>query len=245
MFEIILISLLTIVGTCIATISGFGVSTLMTPILLLFFSYREVILLVGILHWAHNIWKLGFSWSSIDWRLCIYFGIPGIITTIIGARMVMLNQAYLTAALGLFILAYAIIFFLLPKLHIKYSPTRAIIGGSLTGFCAGAFGIRGTIQSIFLSVFDPKKMTYVATIALIGFVIDSSRLIVYFVQGLRLEPMLMYGLLLFIPCTFLGVYLGLYLVKKVPQDIFRRVVMIFLGAAGMFLFVTSVLKIVS
>src|SRR5512136_1799330 len=56
--EIVYIALLTLAASIIGTLAGFGISTIMVPILLSIFSLPQTLLLTGIIHWFNDIWKM-------------------------------------------------------------------------------------------------------------------------------------------------------------------------------------------
>jgi len=73
---------------------------------------------------------------------------------------------------------------------------------------------------------------YIATAGAIGLLVDSTRIITYFIGGVMLPEMLWYGLLVFIPISFLGAQIAKRIVDKIPQNKFRTVIAIFLLLAG-------------
>ena len=202
--EVIYIALLTILASGIGTLSGFGTSTIMVPILLLYLPLPQTLLLVGIIHWFGDIWKLLLFRQGINWKLILIFGIPGIIATFIGARIIFsASETLLSQILGGFLISYVAFLFFKPSFKLKQSNNIAILGGALSGFFAGIFGVGGAIRSVFLTVFDLPKAVYIATAGAIAFAIDSTRLTTYIANGVRLDDMLLRGLLLFIPVSFL------------------------------------------
>jgi uncharacterized membrane protein YfcA len=50
----------------------------------------------------------------------------------------------------------------------------------------------------------------------------------YFVKGARLEPLILWGMVIFIPASFLGAKAASLVVEKIPQKHFRKVIAIFL-----------------
>lgn len=76
------IALLTFVAATVGTITGFGTSTLMIPILVRFFPPLEAIFLVAIIHWFGDVWKIALFRKGFDLRL---FGIVGLAASYLGA----------------------------------------------------------------------------------------------------------------------------------------------------------------
>jgi hypothetical protein len=86
----------------------------------------------------------------------------------------------------------------------------------------------GAVRSLFLSAFDLPKSVYIATGGAIALVIDTTRLTTYFLHGERLEKLILWGMLIFIPASFLGAKTAQLVVNKIPQKYFRVVVVVFL-----------------
>jgi len=226
---IIWLSIITFVANLIGTIIGFGVSTIMIPILVLFYPFSQVLLLVGILHLFSNISKITLFKHGIDWKLIIAFGMPGIIATTIGALLsVQEPQEFLARTLGIFLMTYAIFILLNPTFQIKKHISYAIIGGAISGFLAGIFGFRGAIRSSFLSIFNLPKDVFIATGSAIALLIDMVRVSVYWTQGSRLTVIPLWALGLLILISWIGAFTARYVVRIIPQTNFRPVVIFFL-----------------
>ena len=230
---IIYLTVLTILAGGVGTLTGFGTSTIMVPVLLLFFSLPQTLLLVGIIHWFGDIWKLVLFRQGIRWKIVLGFGVPGIITSFLGASLTFGAPGdLLPQVLGGFLVAYVVFLFANTSFRLAQNSLTAISGGTLSGFLAGIFGIGGAVRSAFLSVFDLPKAVYITTTGAIALFIDSSRLITYFLGGTRLESTLVWGLLAFIPASFLGAKVAQRVVNKIPQKRFRVVVAVFLLLVG-------------
>ena len=230
---IVYITLLSLVASCIGTVSGFGTSTIMVPTLLFFLPLPEVLFLVGIIHWFTNVWKIMLFGKRIRWDLVGGFCIAGVVASFIGASLVMrVNLHIFPQLLGAFFIAYVIFLFTKPSFQVESTMKTAMLGGMLSGFFAGLFGIGGAIRGAFLSAFNPPKRVYIVTGATIALIIDTVRIIGYWYGGQSLAPHLAWGMLFFIPASFAGAQLGRYILGKIPQEKFRTVVALFLLLVG-------------
>jgi len=233
MNEIIWIAIATLLASFVGTLSGFGIGTIMTPILLFFLPFSQTVFFVALIHWFHNIWKVFFFRKGVDWKLCCFFGMPGIITSYMGALFIIRDGSQvLSTILGVFLITYVLFLAIKPRFKLEKSWRTAIIGGGISGFFAGMFGIRGAIKSAFLSAFNLPKATYLATTGLISILMDSTRIFAYWYGGLVLDVSLTRGLLFFIPVSLVGSYIGQYFVHKIPQEKFRFVIAVFLLSVG-------------
>ena len=232
MLQLLIISFLTLLASVTGTITGFGLSTIMIPIVLFFLPYSEALVLVAIIHWFHSLWKVALFKTYIDWRLMVFFGIPALLFSIVGASLVHLHSDMLMHVLGLFLISYALIIIFFPSFSIAFTNFNAVFGGGLSGFSAGIFGIGGAIRSLFLSAYNLKKEVYISTTGLIGIGIDSARLATYFMGGQYLSSKLAYSLLLLIPLSFLGSWIARHIVHHIAQNQFRTIVASFLLVVG-------------
>lgn len=232
--EIFYIAFLTLFASMVGTTSGFGTSTIMIPVLVMFFPPLEAILLVAIIHWFVNLWKVILFHKGFNLKLVALFGIAGLIASYIGASFSLeANSKILLRFLGVFLVSYAVFLLFQAKFKVKSTNKAAIAGGALSGFFAGLFGIGGAIRSMFLSVFDLPKAVYIATAGAIDLIVDLTRISAYFSGGAGLPDGLWRGLLVFIPVSFLGSRLAKSFVNKIPQDQFRKIIAVFLSLAGL------------
>jgi len=232
--EIFYIALLTLIAATIGTITGFGTSTIMIPVLVIFLSPVETIFLVAIIHWFGDIWKVALFRKGIDFKLISLFGIVGLVTSYIGASISLgTNEEILLRLLGVFLAGYSVFLIFKSKFKVHAVPVTALSGGALSGFFAGMFGIGGAIRSMFLSAFDLPKAVYIATAGAIGLMVDVTRIITYFIGGVTLSEQLWRGLLVFIPVSFVGANIAKKFVDKIPQEKFRKVIAVFLFAIGL------------
>jgi len=239
--EVIYITILTIFASGIGTLTGFGTSTIMVPILLFFLPLPQTLLLVGIIHWFGDIWKMVLFRKGFQWKLILTFGIAGIIGSFLGANLVFsVSEKLLSQVLGGFILAYVLFLFSKPAFRIPKTPTTAMSGGALSGFFAGVFGVGGAVRGAFLSAFDLPKTVYIATAGAIAFFIDTTRIATYVFNNVLLEKQFVWGFLFFIPASFIGAGIAKKVVDRIPQKKFRLVIAVSLFLVGLkFLLLSS------
>ena len=232
--EIIYIALLTLLASTIGTLAGFGISAIMVPVLLIIFPLPQTLLLVGVIHWFNDVWKIILFREGISWKLFLAFGLPGILTSFIGSSLSLrISREILSRALGVFLIAYVLFIIFNRTFKLSQKLSVAISGGALTGFFAGIFGIGGEINAVALSTFNLKKAVYVATAGAISFMIDSARIATYIRGGIGLEPAILAGFLIFIPLSLIGAIIGKRGVEKIPQEKFRNFVAVFIFLFGL------------
>jgi hypothetical protein len=230
--ELVYLTALTLIASMIGTMTGFGTSTIMVPVLSWFLPLPLVLLFVGVIHWFGDIWKMLFFKKGFNWLLILLFGIPGIIASFWAARLPLaLPEAWLQRSLGLFLVLYVAFLWFKPTWKMKPATSNALLGGTLSGFFSGVFGVGGAVRSTFLSAFDLPKPVFLFTSGMIGFMIDSSRVTQYLISGIRLDGLLL-ALTGCIPASLLGAYLAKKLVDKMPRQSFRLFIALALFVVG-------------
>src|SRR3989304_482360 len=167
-------------------------------------------------------------------EIFLSFGVPGAIASYFGARLAIIEpHTILLRLLGLLLILYVFLLIKKPTFKIPHDTTHAGLGGFLSGLIAGTFSIGGPVRAMFLSAFNLPKETYLFTSGAIALFIDPARLATYILSGTRLPQNLLWGLLIFIPITFIGSRTAKNFVDKIPQKKFRNVIAVFLFIAGL------------
>lgn len=231
--EVIWLVLLTLLAGGVGTLTGFGTSTIMVPILLFFFPLPVTLLFAGVIHWFGDIWKMLFFRSGIRWRLLLLFGVTGLIASYLGASLIItIPETMLSRLLGAFLLVYVGWLALNPEWQLPQRDTTALTGGALSGFFAGIFGVGGVVRGAFLAAYSLPKEVYLFTNGAIALVVDSTRLATYWGQGTRLSETLLMALIVSIPASLAGAYIAKNIIDRTPQRKFRMLVAFFLAAVA-------------
>jgi uncharacterized membrane protein YfcA len=123
---------------------------------------------------------------------------------------------------------------------LRQNPTVLAGGGLLSGFLAGLLGTGGAVRGVVLTSFGLGSDAFIATSACIDMGVDSSRLLIYFLNGfVSTEQLKLIPLLFF--CGFAGSWLGRQLLKKIPETNFRTLVLLLVMATGISALFTKIL----
>lgn len=232
--EIFAIGILTLIASIVGTMTGFGTSTIMIPVLLFWYPLPQALLLVGIIHWVGDIWKMALFRKGATWDLLLLFGIPSILAAYVGARLTLTTEpTLLLRILGAALITYT--FFLLssPSWKLPKKNAIAVTGGAMSGLLAGIFGVGGAVRGAFLAAFDLPKNVYIFTAGAIALMTDSIRLLTYGIGNVNLPRELWYSMMLFLPLSFIGAWLAKKTVAHVPEKTFRQVIAVFLAFVGL------------
>ena len=221
------------------TISGFGTSSIMLPVMALFYPLPESLLFVAIIHFFGDLWKILLFKNDIKLKLILTFGLPGIITSFIGARLVFaFPEVILMRLLSLILIFFVLLIFFKPNFKLPDKNALTMGAGTLDGLLAGITGVGGPIRAAFLSAFNFPKAVYIAASGAIGMMIDSVRITTYIFGGIELSPLLGWGLIALVPLSFVGAKLGRKAVNRVPQERFRYLI-------GSFLLIIAVMMLLT
>jgi uncharacterized membrane protein YfcA len=247
--EYLLITLSAFLASLVTFYSGFGLATILMPIIAVFFPLPIAIGLTAVVHLVHSVLRTGLLWKAIDWNIVIGFGIPALIAVIPGAFVLQKLSLFsplkeyslfsihgeisiLHLCIGLLLILFATMEMFPNKIGVK----NLLLGGLLSGFFGGLSGNQGAIRSAFLIHTRLGKEAFIGTNAIIGAVVDMFRIVIYswsFGQLLVHIDKVLLGTA--IGGALAGVLLGMILLKKVTITFIQRIIIILLYFLGMLL----------
>ena len=236
LFEIA-VFITSIVAAGIASITGFGIGSLITPILSMSIGTKIAVAAVSIPHLIATALRFWMLRSHVDKRLLLSFGIMSAVGGLTGA---LLHAYFATPALTL--IFGAILLFagfmgttgLSEKM--RFHGIGAWIAGAFSGLLGGLVGNQGGIRSAALFGIQISKESFVATATAIGLIVDASRMPVYFWNdwnGILANSKWIYISTLGV---IIGTILGGKLLKRLPERTFRRIVSALIFILGAFMF---------
>tara|TARA_R110002051_G_scaffold44162_7_gene89686 strand:- start:1639 stop:2367 length:729 start_codon:yes stop_codon:yes gene_type:complete len=234
--------LLALIAEIIGTVGGFGSSVFFVPIGNFYFDFYSVLGLTAIFHLSSNLSKIFLFKKGLNKKLLINIGIPSVVFVIIGGILSkVVNSAILEIFLGTFLVLLSGFFLIKEKMIIEASKKNAIIGGTLSGFSAGLLGTGGAIRGLTMAAFNLEKSVFIATSAVIDFMIDFSRTFVYYSNGYIHKDELTY-LPYLIVIGLVGTYIGKKILVYIPQNKFRKISLLFILIVGIGTLIQLILK---
>ncbi len=220
----------------IASISGFAIGSLLTPVLAIKLGTKLAVAAVSIPHLAGTAiryWKLRVD---VDRHVLLSFGVTSAIGGLAGALLNgRISSSVLTIVFGvLLIFAGASGLTGLAK-RMRFRGPVAWIAGAVSGFFGGLVGNQGGIRSAALLGFDLSRDAFVATATAIGLFVDGARVPVYlFVEGRQLVTVIP-----IIAVATVGVIAGTVggtrLARRIPQRTFDLLVSCLITALGIYM----------
>lgn len=243
--EYIIVSLIALFASGLTMFSGFGLGTLLLPAFALFLPLDLAVAATALVHGANSLLKGALLWRFADRQVVLKFGLPAIGAALVGAwllgwlstDLVLVQYEWLgrdavitplKAVMATLMLVFAI-GELHPSLtHLEFDRRYLPLGGVLSGFFGGLSGHQGALRSAFLAKSGLSAQAFVGTNAIIGLLVDLSRLAVYaalltggtfHAVGTREKWLIGSGAL----AAFAGVVLGKRLLKKVTMQFVSRI----------------------
>lgn len=220
----------------IASVAGFGIGSLLTPLLALHLGMRVAVAAVSIPHVTATALRFWLLRRHLDRRVLVTFGIASAAGGLAGALFqARASNAVLTVALaGLLVFAGLSELFGLVR-RVRLGRGAAWAAGALSGMFGGLVGNQGGIRSAALLALDVDKQAFVATATAVALLVDVARMPVYVVStGAALLPAVPLIAVTTAGAIF-GTLAGGRLLRRVPDAIFRRLVAILLLALAVWL----------
>jgi len=256
------VSLCALLAASLTMYSGFGLGTLLLPVFALFFPIEVAVVATALVHGANNVFKTTLLGRHADRQVVLKFGLPAIVAAVFGAMAlgwVVQSDSSLTInvnqtsfiitpvklLIGLLMIGFALID-LLPRFRsIAFSRRYLPVGGVFSGFFGGLSGHQGALRSAFLAKAGLSTQAFVGTNAVIGLLVDLTRISVYatlfyaaggLVWDFHAWPLVITGAL----SAFCGVMIGKRFLHKVTMSSVQTLVGILLFGVGLAL-ITGVL----
>ena len=218
---------ITLLTSVITLFTGFGVGTIMMPVMALFFDVKVAIFLAAIVHFFNNISRILLYRRNLRRDILRRFGIVSVAGAFLGSfAQLYIQSAWLKSGVGVFLTLFALASLLPFPIRWKFPPVVDLAGGFLSGLIGGLIGNQGAIRSLYLLNYRLDKQELIASAAMIAVVIDATRIPVYAVSNygyLRENLMLM---LLVVFAAIAGTVIGGRILPKVSYEFFRRIILV-------------------
>jgi uncharacterized membrane protein YfcA len=194
--EFVILPVITFLIAILTFFSGFGLGTLLTPVLMIFFPADIAVIMTGIIHFSNNIFKLFLTGAHADKYIVIRFGIPAVIAAFMGALLLVRiheqtilyeytinSHKFEISTMNLILATFMLIFALadiLPSLKkLQFEEKHMITGGILSGFFGGFSGHQGALRSAFLIKSNLSKEAFIGTAIVLSTMVDFTRIGLY------------------------------------------------------------------
>ena len=217
----------------IASVAGFGIGSILTPLLALQLGTGLAVAAVSIPHVAGTAVRFWLLRGRVDRRTFIWFGLASAGGGLLGALLhADASNRALAIVLGALLILAGVSSLTGFMQRIRLGRRGAWLAGALSGVFGGLVGNQGGIRSAALLAFDKDKETFVATATAVGLIVDGARMPVYLVNQWsalrgewRLITMATAGVLI-------GTVAGRGVLARIPDVAFRRTLAVLLLLLG-------------
>jgi len=222
------------VAGAIASVAGFGIGSVLTPVLSTQLDVRLAIAAVSLPHLAGTFVRFLLVRTHIDRDVLLGFGTASAIGGLTGAALQSVVQSAALAVIFGALLVFAglgSLTGLAQRMRFR-GRVAGLIGGALSGLLGGLVGNQGGIRAAALLGFDVERQSFVATATAVALIVDGARIPVYIAtQGRGLASV--WPLIALIAVgAMIGTLGGGWLLRRMPEPIFRRVVGLLLLGLG-------------
>lgn len=224
------------VAGAIASVSGFGIGSVLTPLLSLRIGTKLAVAAVSVPHLFATAFRFWLLRKHVDRRLLLSFGLMSAAGGLAGAVV----QIYVDSPALMLVFAILLIFTGVMGLtglsqRLRFHGWVAWAAGFVSGMFGGLVGNQGGIRSAAMLGFDVPRHAFVATATAVGLIVDGARMPVYFAtQGSEIAeqwPVL----LAMIAGALVGTIAGERLLRRIPEPVYRKVVSGLVLALGVFM----------
>ncbi len=239
MFLVVLFALGILSGAT-AAIVGFGIGSLLTPLLLTRLAPAIAVAAVAIPHLVATAIRFFQHRRAIDRGVILRFGVPSAAGGLIGAWLQnAFGERWLFVVLGILLIATAITNLTRGLGGWKPAAPVAIGLGFLSGLFGGLVGNQGGLRAAGLLAFDLGPRAYLASATAVALLIDAARTPVYLARAGRELVALMLPIAIASLGCVIGTVLGEKLFLGMSPERYRKVVGAAVGVLGVWLLTRS------
>jgi uncharacterized membrane protein YfcA len=223
-----------------ASVAGFGIGSFLIPLVSIRSGTKTAIALVSLPHFLGTCVRFLIMKSKVDRKILVRFGVLSAMGGLTGA---LLHTFFESGILRMVFSAMLILGGILGVLQIserlRFGKTGAAILGLGSGFFGGLVGEQGGVRSVALLSFDVGKEAFIATATATGLIVDAVRMPIYFSTQFNQVSQSILILALASFSVVAGTFVGMAVLKRIPEDLFKRVVSFLVLLLGVFLLLVA------
>jgi uncharacterized membrane protein YfcA len=229
-----------VVAGGVASLAGFGVGSLLTPLLIPTFGGRAAVALVALPHAIATASRLWHMRRDIAWSALTGFGTASAAGGLAGALLfTRVEGPVLILVLAALLVVVGMLQLTGQASRLRMDPAWAPAAGAASGLFGGLVGNQGGLRSAGLLSLGLTARPFVATGAAIALLVDLVRVPIYIVSdGATLVDAWRIGVAATLGVV-IGTFAGTRLLLHLSETTFRRVVGVSLVGLGVWLMVQA------
>lgn len=221
----LLVALVSVIGGAIASVAGFGIGSVLTPVLGVKLGVQAAVAIVAIPHFAATVLRAWRLRRHVDRGVLLRFGIASAAGGLVGALLhETLRSHTLGVVFGCLLVFAGIMGTSGLSQKMRFPRGVAWIAGVLSGGFGGLVGNQGGIRSAALLGFDVDREAFVATGTAVGVIVDLARLPVYLAKDAATIAASWPLVAVATAGVLVGTFAGEKLLRRIPERAFRVVV---------------------
>lgn len=240
MVEALLWLAVSIAGGVTASISGFGIGSVLTPALASRYSVADAILAVSIPHaiaTAVRCWRLR---SSIDWSLLRGFGLASALGGLLGAFALFQFESGAKLVLGVLLIATGLAGLTGWNRRLNPGGGASVALGGISGLFGGMAGNQGGLRAAAMGAYRLTPAQFVATSTAAGLMVDAARIPVYIARGSGRIAELALPIAIATAGVLIGTLAGERILLRMSRERFVRVLSMLILILGVWLIAARV-----
>lgn len=234
------IAIVALVAGGIASVAGFGIGSLLTPLVAVQYGMKTAVGAVAIPHITATVLRFWRLRGQVDRRVFFGFGLMNAGGALAGALIhTHVTGPGLTIVLGVLLIFAGVVGVSGYAEHMRFGRKVSWIAGAVSGGFGGLVGNQGGIRSAAMLGLEVKGPTFVATATAIGLAVDAVRMPVYFATAagriFSAWPAIISGII----GVVIGTLAGERILRRIPERAFRRVVSAILFGVGIVLLIAK------
>ncbi len=235
MFDLI-VAIVGVVAGAVAAVAGFGIGSLLTPLLSLQVDTQLAVAAISIPHVIGTALRLWILRKHVDRRVLLSFGITSAAGGLVGALLhAQAGSPVLTIVFALLLIFAGVMGLTGLAQRMQFRGAAAWIAGALSGMFGGLVGNQGGIRSAAMLGLDVPRDAFVATATAIALFVDAARVPVYVYTEAPGLAQIWQWIAIAAVGVVIGTLVGGRVLKRIPPPIFHRIVSAIILALGIFM----------
>jgi uncharacterized protein len=228
-----LLGLVAAFSAFVGSVAGSGGSTVLLPVLVLFYGIRDAVPIITIANLSANVSRAAINRREIVFPVVGWFVLGTIPLNALGAWLFTITAPeVLTRLLGALLIAVVIWRRWKPRPPLRHAAAWFLPIGAGFGFLEGILGSVGPLMAPFFLAYGLVKNAYIGTDALATVAMQGTKLTVFGGANLLSARILAAGLTL-VPFMILGTVIGKRALDRLPERVFMLLIEGVLVLAGL------------
>lgn len=233
-----IVALAAIAAGAVAAVSGFGLGSILTPLLMVTFPTSSAVALVAIPHAVATTTRWWRLRADVDGPTFRQFGIASAAGGLAGAALQpVLGSRALTVVLAVLLLVAGVSELLRRRIPLPPTPFGRLLGGILSGAFGGLVGNQGGIRAAALLGFRLPPRALVATATASALCVDAARVPIYLIHSGAVIGAHAPLWLAASAGALVGTFLGVPILGRIPEPAYRRLIGVLLVLLGVCLLI--------